>query len=90
MFTFCVASLPIVSSCFIVQVLKYHASCMLDHFPHGFVPDQLGLAFGSVFVLKMHADRRKRLYEVEDLSGDCVPTWEITERAFVQALENPA
>jgi hypothetical protein len=63
---------------------------MLDHFPHGFVPDQLGLAFGNVFVLEMQADRRKKLYEVEDLSGDCVTNWEIKERASVQALENPA
>jgi hypothetical protein len=50
----------------------------------------MGLAFGNVFVLEMQADRRKKLYEVEDLSGDCVTTWEITERASVQALENPA
>ena len=63
---------------------------MLDHFTLGFVPDQMRLAFGNVFVLEMQADRRKKLYEVEDLSGDCVTTWEITERASVQALENPA
>ena len=63
---------------------------MLDHFPLGFVPDKMKLAFGNVFVLEMQADRRKKLYEVEDLSGDCVTTWEITERASVQDLENPA
>ena len=63
---------------------------MLGHFPLGFVSDQMRLAFGNVFVLEMQADRRKKLYEVEDLSGDCVTTWEITERASVQALENPA